>query len=101
MAKKSAIEKNKRRERLVRKYAEKRKHLLAMANDDSLPQEERFAARLKLAALPRNSAKVRVRNRCEITGRPRGYYRKFRMSRIALRELALVGQIPGLGKASW
>lgn len=101
MAKKSAIEKNKRRERLVRKYAEKRKQLLAVANDDSLPQEERFAARLKLAALPRNSAKVRVRNRCEITGRPRGYYRKFRMSRIALRELALVGQIPGLGKASW
>lgn len=101
MAKKSAIEKNKRRERLVRKYAEKRKQLLAVANDDSLPQEERFAARLKLAALPRNSAKVRVRNRCEITGRPRGYYRKFRMSRIALRELALVGQIPGMGKASW
>ena len=101
MAKKSAIEKNKRRERLVRKYAEKRKQLLALANDDSLPQEERFAARLKLAALPRNSAQVRVRNRCEITGRPRGYYRKFRMSRIALRELALVGQIPGMGKASW
>ncbi len=101
MAKKSAIEKNKRRERLVRKYAEKRKQLLAVANDDSLPQEERFAARLKLAALPRNSAKVRVRNRCEITGRPRGYYRKFRMSRIALRELASVGQIPGMGKASW
>ena len=101
MAKKSAIEKNKRRERLVRKYAEKRKQLLALANDDSLPQEERFAARLKLAALPRNSAQVRVRNRCEITGRPRGYYRKFRMSRIALRELALGGQIPGMGKASW
>ncbi|MCH7889326.1 MAG: 30S ribosomal protein S14 [Proteobacteria bacterium] len=101
MAKKSAIEKNKRRQRLVRKYAEKRKQLLAVANDDSLPQEERFAARLKLAALPRNSAQVRVRNRCEITGRPRGYYRKFRMSRIALRELALVGQIPGMGKASW
>ncbi len=101
MAKKSAIEKNKRRERLVRKYAERRRQLLAVANDDSLPQEERFAARLKLAALPRNSAKVRVRNRCEITGRPRGYYRKFKMSRIALRELALVGQIPGLGKASW
>ncbi len=101
MAKKSAIEKNKRRERLVRKYAEKRKQLLAVAKDDSLPQEERFAARLKLAALPRNSAKVRVRNRCEITGRPRGYYRKFKMSRIALRELASVGQIPGLGKASW
>ncbi len=101
MAKKSAIEKNKRRERLVRKYAERRKQLLAMAKDDSLPQEERFAARLKLAALPRNSAKVRLRNRCEITGRPRGYYRKFKMSRIALRELASVGQIPGLGKASW
>ena len=101
MAKKSAIEKNKRRQRLVRKYAEKRKQLLAVANDDSLPQEERFAARLKLAALPRNSAQVRVRNRCEITGRPRGFYRKFRLSRIALRELAGSGQIPGMVKSSW
>ncbi len=101
MAKKSAIEKNKRRERLVAKFAEKRARLLSMANDQSLPQEERFAARLKLAELPRNSAKVRLRNRCEITGRPRGYYRKFRMSRIALRELASAGQIPGVVKSSW
>ena len=101
MAKKSAIEKNMRRQRLVKKYAAKRAQLLALANDRSLPQEERFAARLKLAELPRNSAKVRLRNRCDITGRPRGYYRKFRMSRIALRELASAGQIPGVTKASW
>ncbi len=101
MAKKSAIEKNKRRERLVEKFAEKRAQLLSVANDEGLPQEERFAARLKLAELPRNSAKVRLRNRCEITGRPRGYYRKFRMSRIALRELASAGQIPGVVKSSW
>ncbi len=101
MAKKSAIEKNNRRMRLVAKYADRRAALLATAKDESLPQEDRFAARLKLAALPRNSAKVRVRNRCLITGRPRGYYRRFKMSRIALRELASVGQIPGVGKASW
>ncbi len=101
MAKKSAIEKNMRRQRLVKKYAAKRAQLLALANDRSLPQEERFAARLKLAELPRNSAKVRLRNRCDITGRPRGYYRKFRMSRIALRELASAGQIPGVTKSSW
>ncbi len=101
MAKKSAIEKNKRRERLVEKFAEKRAQLLSVANDKGLPQEERFAARLKLAELPRNSSKVRLRNRCAITGRPRGYYRKFRMSRIALRELASAGQIPGVVKSSW
>ncbi len=101
MAKKSAIEKNKRRERLVEKFAEKRAQLLSVANDEGLPQEERFAARLKLAELPRNSSKVRLRNRCDITGRPRGYYRKFRMSRIALRELASAGQIPGVVKSSW
>ena len=101
MAKKSAIEKNKRRMRLVIKYAARRAALAAAAKDESLPQEDRFAARLKLAALPRNSAKVRVRNRCLITGRPRGYYRRFKMSRIALRELASVGQIPGVAKASW
>jgi len=101
MAKKSAIEKNMRRQRLVKKYAAKRAQLLALANDRSLPQEERFAARLKLAELPRNSSKVRLRNRCDITGRPRGYYRKFRMSRIALRELASAGQIPGVTKSSW
>ncbi len=101
MAKKSAIEKNKRRERLVAKYADRRAQLLAASKDGALPQEERFAARIKLAALPRNSAKVRLRNRCQITGRPRGYYRRFKMSRIALRELASVGQIPGVAKASW
>ena len=101
MAKKSAIEKNKRRGRLVAKYADRRARLLAVSRDESVPQEERFAARIKLASLPRNSAKVRVRNRCQITGRPRGYYRRFKMSRIALRELASVGQIPGVAKASW
>lgn len=101
MAKKSAIEKNKRRARLVKSYAAKRARLKAMANDDSLPQEERFAARLKLAQLPRNASPVRIRNRCEITGRPRGYYRKFGISRIALRELASSGQIPGVVKSSW
>lgn len=101
MAKKSSIEKNKRRRRLVAKYAARREALKATTNDSSLPQEERFAARLKLAALPRNSAKVRVRNRCELTGRPRGYYRKFNMSRIALRELASAGLVPGVVKSSW
>ena len=101
MAKKSAVEKNKRRARLVRKYAARRDTLKAAAKDLSLPQEERFAAWLALAALPRNGSKVRVRNRCEISGRPRGYYRKFRMSRIALRELASVGRIPGVTKSSW
>ena len=101
MAKKSAIEKNKRRERLVNKYAAKRAALKAAANDESLSLEERFAARLKLAELPRNSAKTRVRNRCEVTGRPRGFYRKLKMSRIALRELGSKGLIPGLVKSSW
>jgi len=101
MAKKSAVEKNLRRQRTVKKYAARRANLLGEANDQSLPQEERFAARLKLAALPRDGSKTRVRNRCLITGRPRGYYRKFKMSRIALRELALAGQVPGVVKASW
>ncbi len=101
MAKKSSIEKNKRRRRLVAKFAARREALKATANDSALPQEERFAARLKLAGLPRNSAKVRIRNRCDITGRPRGFYRKFRMSRIALRELASAGYIPGVVKSSW
>ncbi len=101
MAKKSAVEKNLRRQRTVKKYAARRANLLGVANDQSLPQEERFAARLKLAALPRDGSKTRVRNRCQITGRPRGYYRKFKMSRIALRELALAGQVPGVVKASW
>ncbi len=101
MAKKSAIEKNNRRKWLVARYAEKRARLKALADDATLPQEDRFAARLKLAKLPRNSSAVRVRNRCLLTGRPRGNYRKLKMSRIALRELASTGQIPGMVKSSW
>jgi small subunit ribosomal protein S14 len=101
MAKKSSIEKNKKRERLAKQYAAKRARLKAVADDDSLPMEDRFTARLKLAELPRNSSKVRIRNRCELSGRPRGVYRKFKLSRIALRELASTGQIPGMVKASW
>jgi len=101
VAKKSAVEKDKRRRKLVAQYAVKRARLKAIAKDDTVPQEERFRARLKLAELPRNSAPSRVRNRCELTGRPRGYYRKFRMSRIALRELGSMGEIPGLTKSSW
>ena len=101
MAKVSSIEKNKRRKRLVAKFAAKRAALMATATDQSLPQEERFAARLKLAELPRNSAPVRLRNRCGLTGRPRGYYRKFNLSRIALRELASAGHVPGVVKSSW
>src|SRR5690349_23090451 len=101
MAKKSAIEKNKLRRKLVKKFAGRRERLLAVANDESLSMEERFEARLKLAELPRNSSKSRIRNRCEITGRPRAYYRKLGMSRIALRELGSKGLIPGLVKSSW
>ena len=101
MAKKSAIEKNNRRARLVIRYAAKRARLKAIARDRSLPAEDRFTAQLKLAELPRNSAPVRFRNRCLVSGRPRGYYRKFKMSRIALRDLGSVGQIPGLTKSSW
>ncbi len=101
MAKKSAIEKNNRRAKLVKKFAGKRARLKAIAKDESLSLEERFAARLKLAELPRNSAKTRLRNRCEVTGRPRGVYRKLKMSRIALRELGSQGRIPGLVKSSW
>jgi small subunit ribosomal protein S14 len=101
MAKKSAIEKNKRRRKMAKQYAGRRARLLEIANDRTLPQEDRFAARLKLAELPRNSAQVRVRNRCEITGRPRAFYRKFKISRIALRELASSGMIPGMVKSSW
>ncbi|MGH1422319.1 MAG: 30S ribosomal protein S14 [Hyphomonas sp.] len=101
MAKKSAIEKNNKRQKLVKKYAAKRAELKAAAMDENLSLEERFKARLKLAELPRNSASNRVRNRCEVTGRPRGYYRKLKMSRIALRELGSNGQIPGLVKSSW
>ncbi len=101
MAKKSAIEKNNRRKALTARYAAKRTKLKAMAMDENLSLEERFKARLKLAALPRNSSPDRVRNRCEITGRPRGYYRKLRMSRIALRDFGANGQVPGLVKSSW
>ena len=101
MAKKSAVNRNEAVKALVAKYAAKRAALKATANDESLPLEERFEARLKLAALPRNSAPTRIRNRCEVTGRPRAYYRKLKMSRIALRELGNQGQIPGLTKSSW
>ena len=101
MAKKSSVERNKKRIRLADKYAAKRAELLATAKDESLTNEERFKARLKLAELPRNSAKSRVRNRCGVTGRPRRYYRKLNMSRISLRDLASKGQIPGMVKSSW
>ena len=101
MAKKSAVEKNKRRVKLAEKYAERRARLKAIANDESLSMEERFTARLKLAELPRNSSETRIRNRCEVSGRPRGYYRKLKMSRIALRELASRGLVPGMVKSSW
>ncbi|RBP14027.1 SSU ribosomal protein S14P [Roseiarcus fermentans] len=101
MAKKSAIENNLRKQRLSKKFAGRRQRLLDVANDDSRPMEERFEARLKLAELPRNGAIIRVRNRCEVTGRPRGFYRKMKMSRIALRELGNKGLIPGLVKSSW
>ncbi len=101
MAKKSAVERNKKRERLVKKYANKRAKLKAMTKDESLSLEERFVAQLKLAQLPRNSAENRLRLRCGLTGRPRGNYRKFKLSRIALRDLASTGQIPGVVKSSW
>jgi small subunit ribosomal protein S14 len=101
MAKKSAVEKNLKRQRLAKKYADKRAQLKAIVMDRSLPPEDRFAAQLKLNELPRNGTAVRVRNRCEVTGRPRAYYRKFKMSRIALRELGSQGRIPGLVKSSW
>jgi len=101
MAKTSSVEKNNRRIKMAKQYAGKRAKLKAMAVDDKLQPEERFAARLKLAELPRNSSPTRVRNRCEMTGRPRAVYRKFKLSRIALRELASTGQIPGMVKASW
>jgi len=101
MAKKSSVEKNKRRVRLVKLYAAKRVKLKDVANNMSLPPEERFAARLKLAELPRNSSATRIRNRCELTGRARGNYRKVKMGRIKLRELANHGQIPGMVKSSW
>ena len=101
MAKTSSIEKNKRRTRLSKLYAGRRSKLKAIAMDKTVSMEERFAASLKLAELPRNSSKTRIRNRCEVTGRPRAYYRKLKMSRIALRELGSKGLIPGLVKSSW
>jgi small subunit ribosomal protein S14 len=101
MAKKSSIEKNELRRKLAKQYSGRRTRLKAIANDESKPLEERFQARLKLAELPRNSSPTRIRNRCEVTGRPRGVYRKLKMSRIALRELGSLGLIPGLVKSSW
>lgn len=101
MAKKGFIERNNKRKKLSARFAGRRKVLKEIANDRERPAEERFEARLKLAKLPRNASKVRIRNRCELSGRPRAYYRKFGLSRIALRELASIGQIPGMVKASW
>lgn len=101
MAKVSSIEKNKRRQKMAAQQAPKRLRLKALAKDKNKTPEERFAARLKLAEMPRNGAKVRVRNRCEITGRPRGNYRKLKMCRNQLRELASQGRIPGMVKSSW
>ena len=101
MAKKAMIERDRKRRRMAKKFSSNRTRLKAIADDRSAPPEEQFAARLKLAELPRNSAKNRIRNRCEVTGRPRSFYRKLKMSRIALRDLASQGQIPGMVKSSW
>ena len=101
MAKTSSVEKNNMRRRLAAQYAEKRKRLKAIAGDRKRPAEERFAARIKLAEMPRNSSPTRIRNRCELTGRARGYYRKLRMCRNQLRDLASQGLIPGMTKSSW
>jgi small subunit ribosomal protein S14 len=101
MAKKSSMEKNERRRRLAKKFSGRRIRLKAIARNKSLPMEDRFAATLKLAELPRNSSDTRVRNRCTMTGRPRAFYRKLKMSRIALRDLGSKGMIPGLVKSSW
>ena len=101
MAKKSVVERNKKRERMAAKYASRRATLKALAKDSSLSLEERFEARLKLAEIPRNASPVRQRLRCGLSGRPRGNYRKFKLSRIALRDLASTGQIPGMVKSSW
>ncbi|HEY4200011.1 MAG TPA: 30S ribosomal protein S14 [Devosiaceae bacterium] len=101
MAKTSAIEKNNRRRKLAKSYAGKRAALKALTKDQSVSPEDRFKAQLKLAELPRNSAPGRIRNRCEVSGRPRAVYRKFKLSRIALRELGNLGQVPGLVKSSW
>jgi len=101
MAKKGMIEKNNRRRRMVKAKATTRAALKAVIMDQKTSMEERFEAVMKLAKMPRNSSKVRIRNRCELSGRPRGFYRKFKLSRIALRELASSGQIPGVIKSSW
>lgn len=101
MAKTGSIERNLKRQRMSKQYAARRAKLKAMALDEALPLEDRFDARIKLAQLPRNSAPSRIRNRCELTGRPRAFYRKLKLSRIALRELASSGQIPGMTKSSW
>jgi len=101
MAKTSAIEKNKKRIKLAKKYEAKRKKLKKILMDKKVNLNERLEAAQKLAKLPKNSAKIRIRNRCEITGRPHGYYRKLKMSRIALRELSSMGKIPGMTKSSW
>ena len=101
MAKESMLERQKKRERLVKQYAGKRAALKAITTDESKPADERFKATLKLAELPRNSSAVRLNNRCQITGRPRAYYRKLKLSRIMLRDLASKGQIPGMVKSSW
>ena len=101
MAKTSAIQRNLKRIKLVKRFLKKRESLKKIIKNKKLPLEERFRAQLKLAKMPRNSARIRIRNRCEITGRPHGVYRKLRISRIALRELALSGKIPGMTKSSW
>lgn len=101
MAKVCMIERDRKRKQAIAKYAAKRKELKAIIMDKSVSMEERFDAQLKLNKLPRNGSQSRYRNRCEVTGRPRGFYRKFKMSRITLRELATFGQIPGLTKSSW
>jgi small subunit ribosomal protein S14 len=101
MAKKSSLEKNARRRRLTKQYSARRARLKAIARDKDKPMEERFSAVLKLAEMPRNSSATRIRNRCEITGRPRAFYRKHKLSRIALRDLGSKGMIPGLVKSSW
>ena len=101
MAKKSAIEKNKSRIKKVEKFRKKRRELKELIMNKKTSQEDRFEAVMKLSSLPRNGSSIRIRNRCELSGRPRGFYRRVKLSRIALRELAASGQIPGMTKASW
>ena len=101
MAKTSAIQRNLKRIKLAKKFLKKRENLKKIIKNKKLPLEDRFAAQLKLAKIPRNSSKTRIRNRCEITGRPHGVYRKLKISRIALRDLASKGKIPGMTKSSW